>query len=125
MREKNCVIKRYCFAKLASAADKDGSTYDNRPSGMYGLFLWIKYKDYDEGYARFLFFDENKRISSITTSNGKMHADKNSIDVETAHSEYNFMVDDQNRITQQDREQLLAQAQAYLSAFEKEEGKPI
>lgn len=125
MREKNCIIKKYCFAKLASASAKDGLTYDNRPSGMYGLFLWIQYKDHDDGYARFLFFDEDNHISSITTSDGKMRANKNMIDVETRHSEYNFTIDDQDRIPQQDREQLLAQAQAYLSTFEKVEGKPI
>lgn len=127
MREKNCVIKRYCFAKLASASAKDGSSYtdDCRSNGLYGLFLWIQYRDHDDGYARFLFFDDNKHISSITTSDGKMRATKNMIDVETRHSEYNFTIDDQDRITQQDREQLLAQAQAYLSAFEKEEEKPM
>lgn len=71
MREKNCVIKTYRFAKLSSASAQNGESYDDdRRTGLQGLLLWIQYKDQNKGYARFLFFDKEGRISSITTSDG-------------------------------------------------------
>lgn len=125
MREKNCTIKTYRFAKLSSASNQDGESYDDcRTNGLQGLLLWIAYKNQDKGYARFLFFDSNGRISSITTSEGKMKMNKNTIDIQTEHSEYLFMVDDQNKILQEDRERLLTQAQTYFAAFSEAEQKP-
>lgn len=119
MKEKNCTISTYRFAKLTSASDQDGESYDDsRAAGLQGLLLWAKYKDQDRGYARFLFFDSRGRISSITTSDGTMKINKNMVDVRTGHSEYVFMVDDQGRIPPEDRERLLTQAQAYFAAFE-------
>lgn len=112
------MIDTYRFAKLSSASDQNGESYDDeRMTGLQGLLLWIKYKDQDKGYARFLFFDENGRISSITTSDGTMKIKKNVIDVNTEHSQYVFMVDDQNRISPEDRDRLLTQAQKYLPRF--------
>lgn len=125
MKEKNCIINTYRFAKLSSASDQNGESYeDDRTTGLQGLLLWVKYKDRDKGYARFLFFDKEGRISSITTSDGTMKSEKNIIRVHTEHSEYIFMMDDHNSIPQEDRDRLLTQAQKYIAAFEKAEQEP-